>query len=85
MSSLTSEKEHFVRKRFKDHDEILMVLVKTDPEFQELCEEYELCMKATDYWSGQEGLGAQEKAKEFRSIADDLETEIAMKLAEFKP
>ena len=57
-------------------------MMQKDPEFLELCEDYETCMRATDYWSGQEVPGAREKANEFRSIATELEIEISMKLAE---
>ena len=72
-----------MRKRFKDHEEILMQLLQTDSEFQELCEDYEICVKAADYWSGKEVPSAREKANEFRAIATDLEMEISMKLAGF--
>jgi hypothetical protein len=73
-----------VRKRFKEHEEILMQLLQTDPEFQELCEDYEICMQATDYWSDKGIPGAQEKAKEFRIITLDLEAEICKKLNDHK-
>ncbi len=78
-------KNVFTRKRFKDREESLLLLMQKDLEFLELCEDYEICMKATDYWSGKGVPDARKKADEFRSIATDLEVEISMKLAEFKP
>ena len=62
-----------------------MMMMQKDPGFFELCEDYEIPMKATEYWSGKGVPGAQDKAKEFRSMATDLEVEIALKLAGFTP
>ncbi|MBT8333524.1 MAG: hypothetical protein KJP19_03755 [Deltaproteobacteria bacterium] len=79
-----TKKNVFIRKRFKEQEKALLLLMQKDPIFLELCEDYELCLEATDYWSGKEEPGAREKANEFQSIATDLEIEISMKLAGFK-
>ena len=76
-----TKKSVYTRKRFKEQEKALLLLMQRDPEFLELCEDYELCMNATDYWSGKEEQGAREKANEFRTIATDLEMEISIKLA----
>ncbi len=68
-----------------DHEKSLLLLMQKDPQFLELCEDYEICMKATHYWSDMGVPGARDKADEFRSIATDLEMEIETKLAGFKP
>ena len=80
-----TQKNVFIRKRFKEQEELLLLMMQKDPAFLELCEDYVLCIEAKDYWSGTDEPGAREKANEFRSIATDLEMEISMKLAEFKP
>ena len=82
---MTKKKTSFIRKRFKDQETSLLMLMQSDPEFFELCEDYEICMKATDYWSGKGVTGGQDKAKEFRDIASDIEAEIGKILEGHKP
>ena len=78
-------KNYFTKKRFRNQEESLQRLLQKDPEFAELCEDYEICMTAAEYWSGRRESGAVEKAKEFRDIAGDIEADISKTLTECEP
>ena len=56
-----------------------------DPEFLALCEDYDTCVNALEYWANCKEPEAEARVNEYRNIADGLEEEVAEALRAMKP
>ena len=51
-----------------------------DPEFLDLCEDYEACVNASLYWADSNTPEAKTRVNEYRTLIEELETEILQAL-----
>lgn len=65
-----------IRERFPGKSRILDGLIKNDPGFQELCEDYDACIYALQYWSKSQEAEAEIRYCEYLTLINDLEKEI---------
>ena len=56
-----------------------------DPEFFALCEDYDTCVNALQYWANSKGPEAEIRVNEYRVIARELEEEVVEALMALKP
>jgi hypothetical protein len=47
-----------------------------DEEFRAICDDYDACVDALNYWAGSEEPGAKTRVKEYRDLLDALYEEI---------
>ena len=76
---------HHIRERFPEKKHRIDRLMKNNPEFLSLCEDYDTCVNALQYWANSNEPEAEIRVNEFRSIADGLEEEIVEALRAMKP
>ncbi len=77
--------ERHIRERFPEKKHRIDRLMANDPEFLALCEDYDTCVKALEYWANSKEPEAEERVNEYRNIADGLEEEVAEALRALKP
>ncbi|MBW2612735.1 MAG: hypothetical protein JRD49_14390 [Deltaproteobacteria bacterium] len=70
-----------IRDRFPDQCPVIDFLMAVDHEFLILCEDYEACVKALRYWAISSAPEAETRVNEYRTIARELQEEIAGALA----
>ena len=56
-----------------------------DPEFFALCEDYDTCVDALQYWINSKEPEAEIRVNEYRVIARELEEEVVEALIALKP
>lgn len=66
-----------IRKRFPNQKNTLDLLMAKDPEFLSLCEDYDACVDALNYWAESKTPEAEMRVKEYRNICRRLEDEVA--------
>jgi hypothetical protein len=57
----------------------------TDPEFYALCQDYEICFKASQYWAASSEPEARDSLAEYRTLVRELEKEIFDNLKSSEP
>jgi uncharacterized protein YdcH (DUF465 family) len=67
---------HHIRKRFPDQKFSIDQLIAKDSEFLCLCDEYDACINAIQYWTQSKEPEAEIMIDEFRNIAWELEEEV---------
>ena len=80
---MNSETYH-IRERFIDKKYSIEQLMAKDPEFRSLCDDYDACINAIQYWSQSNEPEAATMIDEFRNIAQELEEEIVGALITMK-
>ncbi len=65
-----------VIERFPDHREILYRLYAADEAFQTLCDNYQECFQAVEYWNHSKAASAPDRQQEYGALLNELETEI---------
>ena len=70
------EKASHIRDRFPDKSDTIELLMAEDPEFCEVCDDYETCVNALHYWAQSPESEAKTKVNEYRTIIQELEEEI---------
>ena len=65
----------FERFPYKKHS--IDLLAAEDPEFLSLCEDYDACVSAMQYWAKSKAPEAETRANEYRALVRDLQEEIA--------
>jgi len=68
-------------KRFQHKRDLILRLCDSNADFLSLCEDYEVCVNAFNYWGHLEVPGALTKASEYHDIMGELEKEICQALA----
>ena len=71
-----NEKICHILKRFPEKSRLIDLLLKKDPEFVALCEDYDDCVNALRYWSGSNAPEADTRVNEYRVLVQELEEEI---------
>ena len=76
---------HHICERFQNDRHQINVLVTKDPEFLALCEDYEACVNALQYWSESNEPEAEARVDEYHNLILELEDEIGGVLRSLKP
>lgn len=71
-----TEKAPHIGKRFPDQTRRIDLLMTQNPEFADLCEDYDACVNALKHWQESEAPEAKTRMNEYRIIIEDLEAEI---------
>ena len=71
-----NDKAHHIRKRFPDKVHIIDFLILEDSEFLTLCEDYDVCVYAFQYWAKSKASEAETRVNEYRTLIEELEKEI---------
>ena len=67
---------HHIRKRFSDQKYSIDQLMAKDSEFLSLCDDYDACINAIQYWTKSKESEAENMIDEFRNIVRELEEEV---------
>ena len=70
------DKPHDIRERFPDKRDSIDRLMAEDPEFLALCEEYDACVNALQYWAKSKEPEAEIRVNEYRNLIQELEEEL---------
>ena len=65
-----------VMKRFPDQKDALRQLYRTSETFQSICQNYQKCEEALQFWTASEDESAPERQKEYAQLLQELELEI---------
>lgn len=65
-----------VFKRFPDRREMLQRLYSASESFQSLCESYQQCSQAVNYWGKSDDRNAPDRHREYCTLLDELEQDI---------
>jgi hypothetical protein len=76
---------HHIRERFPDKKQSIDRLLAEDPDFVDLCEDYDICVNTLEHWTNSEEPEAEIRVKEYRTIAQKLEEEVDEALTALKP
>ncbi len=80
-----NDKAPHIRERFPDKKHSIDLLIAKDPEFLDLCEDYDACVDALRYWARSEKPEADTRVKEYHTLVRELQEEIAQALAALEP
>ena len=69
-----------ILERFPDKSHLLTYHMAVDPDFYDLCQDYEACVKALRYWSSSSDPNASTRIVEYRAIVSELEQDIVKEL-----
>ena len=73
-----------IRERFPDDKLIIDRLMDNDPKFLALCEDYDTCINALQYWVESKEPEAEIRINEYRNIAHQLVEEVVEILLKLK-
>jgi len=73
-----------IRERFSDQKISIDRLMAKDPEFISLCDDYDACINALQYWTQSKEPEAEAMIDEFSNIARELEEEVIEALIALK-
>ena len=80
-----NEMAHHIRERFPDKNQSIDLLMSKDPEFADLCEDYDVCVNALRYWFKSKEPEAEIRVNEYRTLAQQIEDEVIKCLIKAKP
>lgn len=69
-------------KRFPEHRNALRQKYKASESFQMLCENYQKCSEALEYWTKSQHPEASNRQREYSELLKELELEIIQSLGE---
>ena len=75
-----SEKPRHVLEQFAEMKDSIQLLIKEDPEFLNLCEDYDTCVEALQHWEQAQEPEAKTRVNEYRALCKELEEEIRAEL-----
>lgn len=76
-----SDIQHYIKERFPDKSEAIVLRMAKDTEFLAICEDYGVCIKAYRYWTHSKEPDAGTRVSEYRDLIQTLEAEIEEALA----
>jgi uncharacterized protein YdcH (DUF465 family) len=76
---------YHIRERFPEKKHDIDRLLAKDPEFLDLCEDYDVCVDALQYWAKSKLPEAKTRVNEYRTIFRELKEEIMQALIAKKP
>ena len=71
-----NDKGRHIRERFPDKKHSIDLRIAEDPEFLALCEDYDACVNALQYWDKSKEPEANTRVDEYRSLVQELGEEI---------
>ena len=74
-----------IRERFPDKNHSIDLLMAEDPEFPDLCEDYDACVNALRYWAKSKEPEANTRVDEYHTLVRELEKEITQALEALEP
>ncbi len=74
-----------IRERFPDQKHRIDLLLAEDPEFFTLCEDYDACVDALQFWANSEAPEAETRVDEYRTLVRELQEDIAQALEALEP
>jgi hypothetical protein len=80
-----NEKARHIKARFPDKTHTIDHLMAKDPEFLDLCMDYDACVDALRYWAKSEKPEAETRVNEYHTLVRELQEEIAQALEALKP
>jgi hypothetical protein len=80
-----NDKPRHIVERFREESHTLARLMEEDPEFLALCEDYDACVEALQYWAQSKEGEAKTRVNEYRTLVQELEEEITQALVALKP
>lgn len=75
---------HHIKEKFPGDEPAINRLVAQDPEFCTICEDYDACITALQYWIDSNAPEASIRMDEYRNLIEGLETEAAQAIAALK-
>ena len=79
------DKARHILKRFPDKKHHIELLMEKDPEFGDLCEDYNACVEALRHWAKSGKPAAGQRVTEYRTLVRELQEEIAQALTSQNP
>ena len=76
------DENYSILHRFPEKRHIIESLMAEDSEYVAICEDYQDCVKALQYWARSKELEAQTRVIEYRDLIQGLEDEITHALTE---
>ncbi|MBW1784091.1 MAG: hypothetical protein JRL30_25550 [Deltaproteobacteria bacterium] len=76
---------YHILTRFPEKKDNIDLLMTQDPEFLALCEDYDACVNALQYWAGSKMPKAKIRVNEYRMLIQELQDEISQALEAPKP
>ena len=71
-----NEKNPNILERFPEKIHTLTLLMVENPEFLAVCEDYDACIEALQYWEQSNELEAATRINEYNTLVRELEEEI---------
>jgi hypothetical protein len=71
-----TEKPSHILVHFSEEKNNIELLMRKDPEFLALCEDYDVCVAALQYWEQSKEPEAKTRVNEYRTLVQELEEEI---------
>jgi len=76
---MTNESLHIL-DRFPSQSHLITYHMAIDPDFYDLCHDYEACVKALRFWIASNDPNASARLNEYRVLVTDLELDIVKEL-----
>ena len=80
-----NDKTLHVLKRFSCQKDTLVGLMIEDAEFYQLCQDYEDCVNALQYWSASKDTVSKARIDEYHALVRELEEEILQVMKPVEP
>ena len=80
-----NDKAHHIREQFPDKTHAIDLLMAQDPEFRAMCEDYDACVDALQYWAKSKAPEAEMRVNEYRTLTRELQEEVVEALIAQKP
>jgi len=71
-----NDKNHSILRRFPEKIHTLTLLMAEDPEFLDVCDDYDACIEALRYWARSNEPEAATRINEYNALVRELEDEI---------
>jgi hypothetical protein len=85
IGSAVKDKPRYIREQFPGNNNIIEVLIAEDPEFRDLCKDYDACADALRYWIESSALESETRVDEYRTLIRELQEEIAQTISAQEP
>jgi uncharacterized protein YdcH (DUF465 family) len=76
---------NYIREQFPDRKHTIDLLMAENPDFLEICEDYDACVNALQHWTKSKEPEAKTRVDEYRTLIQELREEIAEALKTMKP
>ena len=80
-----NDKPRHILEKFREDSHTIARLIEKDDEFLAMCEDYDACVNALQYWAKSKEAEAQTRVNEYRTLIKELEEEISQALAALEP